>query len=407
MSIAEKIGKALESASPIRKLFSEGEALKTELGAENVCDFTLGNPDVPPPEEFTSVLREILSEDLPNKHGYMNTSGLPETREVIAAAVAARYGTAIRSDLVTMTVGAGGALSLTLAAILNPGDRIVINAPVFVAYGNYVSFHQGILDVVPGLPDFSLNLKALEEHLTRDTAAVIINSPNNPSGVIYSETSLRELADILDRKSREFGRRIYIISDEPYREIVYDNEPVPSPLSLYPHTILCYSWSKSLSIPGERIGYAAVHPEAEDAELLVKGMALMTQNMGITNAPSLMQRAVARLTHIEIQKDLYRFRRDLLVDGLRRAGYSFQIPRGAFYLFPKAPGGDDERFCRFLKESERILTVPGTGFYQPGYLRISYCVPQEVIRKAIPGFARAIQSYSAFADNLTNVPAGL
>lgn len=395
MAVAQYIGDALTGASPIRKMFSEGEILKSQYGAENVYDFTLGNPDVPPSEEFTMAIRQVLSEDLPGKHDYMPSSGLSETRAKVAASIERTYGVPVRPELVTMTAGAGSAISLALAVTANPGDRVLVNAPVFVAYGNFASVHRARLDVVPGLPDFSLNLEDLAEKLGPDSAAVIINSPNNPSGVIYGEDSLKDLARLLEDKSREYGRRIYLISDEPYREIVYNGEDVPSPFPLYPHSILCYSWSKSLSIPGERIGYAAVHPEADDAGLLSQGMGMMTQNMGITNAPALMQRVIARLPEVRVDKDSYRRRRDILAEGLRKAGYEFHLPGGAFYLFPKAPGGRDEDFCRFLKDEERILTVPGTGFHQPGYFRISYCVPQRVIEKALPGFTRAFKRYGS------------
>ena len=237
MAVAQHIGKALSGASLIRKMFSEGEILKSRYGPENVYDFTLGNPDVPPPEDFARVLREILAEDVPGKHAYMSSAGLPEARRRVADSIRDHYGVAAEPEMVTMTVGAGTALSLALAVTVNPGARVLVNAPAFVAYGNYVSVHQGRLEVVPGLDDFSLNLEGLAQSIGADTAAVIVNSPNNPSGVIYSEESLKALARLLEEKSREYHRRIYLISDEPYREIIYDGASVPSPFCFYPHTV--------------------------------------------------------------------------------------------------------------------------------------------------------------------------
>jgi len=394
MAVASQVAAMLAGGSVIRKLFTEGEEMRKLHGRDRVYDFTLGNPDVEPPPEFAAALRAILEEPIPNKHGYMASAGLLETREFVAESVTASRGVPVTPDLVTMTVGAGSALSLAFAVTVNPGDRVIANAPAFVSYANYLSVHRGVLDLVPGREDFSLDLAGIESRLGPDVAAVLVNSPNNPSGAIYSAESLQALAAMLERASVRTGRRIYLISDEPYREIVYDELGVPSPFSFYDHSILCYSWSKSLSIPGERIGYAAIHPRAEDAGLLARGMTAMTQNMGYTNAPALMQRAVARLGTVSVPVEAYRRRRDLLAAGLRESGYDFVLPRGAFYLFPKAPGGDDLAFCQALKD-ERILAVPGTGFGMPGWFRLSYCVGENSIRASLPGFAKARQRFSA------------
>ncbi|MBN2874618.1 MAG: pyridoxal phosphate-dependent aminotransferase [Spirochaetales bacterium] len=390
MAVATHVRTMLSGSSVIRRLFTEGEEMKRIHGADRVYDFSLGNPDVDPPPAFIETLHAILDERIPNKHGYMASAGLAETRQAIALGIAPEYGVQVPPELVTMTVGAGSALSLAFAVTVNPGDRVLVNAPAFVSYANYLSVHRGTLEMIPGLADFSLNLDEFEQRLGPDVAAVIVNSPNNPSGAIYSKESLVRLAALLDSASERFGRRIYLISDEPYREIVYDDLGVPSPFSCYRHTILVYSWSKSLSVPGERIGYAAIHPAAEDAELLARGMTAMTQNMGYTNAPALMQRAVARLGKASVDVEAYRRRRDMLAAGLKAAGYEFDLPRGAFYLFPKAPGGDDVAFCQALKD-ERILAVPGSGFGMPGWFRLSYCASESTINGSLPGFARAIQ----------------
>jgi len=390
MAVAAQVGTMLAGGSVIRKLFTEGEEMRTLYGRDNIFDYTLGNPDVEPPPEFAATLRAILDEPIANKHGYMASAGLQETRQAVAASIASSRGVPVTPELVTMTVGAGSALSLAFAVTVNPGDRIIANAPAFVSYANYLSVHRGVLDLVPGREDFSLDLAGIESRLGPDVAAVLVNSPNNPSGTIYSAENLLALAAILERASIRHGRRIYLISDEPYREIVYDDLGVPSPFSCYNHSILCYSWSKSLSIPGERIGYAAIHPQAEDAGLLARGMTAMTQNMGYTNAPALMQRVVARLGTLSVNIEAYRHRRDLLAAGLRESGYDFILPRGAFYLFPRAPGGDDVAFCKALKD-ERILAVPGTGFGMPGWFRLSYCISEDFIQRSLPGFAKARQ----------------
>lgn len=388
MAVAAQVGTMLAGGSVIRKLFTEGEEMRRLYGRDNIFDYTLGNPDVEPPPEFAAALRAILDEPIANKHGYMASAGLQETRQAVAAGIASSRGVPVTPELITMTVGAGSALSLAFAVTVNPGDRVIANAPAFVSYANYLSVHRGFLDLVPGREDFSLDLAGIEARLGPDVAAILVNSPNNPSGTIYSTESLLALAAILERASIRHGRRIYLISDEPYREIVYDDLGVPSPFSCYDHSILCYSWSKSLSIPGERIGYAAIHPQAEDAGLLARGMTAMTQNMGYTNAPALMQRVVARLGTVSVNIEAYRRRRDLLAAGLRESGYDFILPRGAFYLFPKAPGGDDVAFCKALKD-ERILAVPGTGFSMPGWFRLSYCIGEDFIQRSLPGFTKA------------------
>lgn len=391
MAVAKRVAQQIEGASLIRKMFDHGVAMKNEHGAENVFDFSIGNPNVPPPPEFTTALKRILDADIPNKHGYMTNAGLPEVRQKIAAHVSKIQGIAVTAGDVVMTAGAGAALNLAFCTLCDPGEEVVVCAPTFVAYKNYVSSQGARLTVVPGRKDFDLNLDALEAAISPNTAAVIVNSPCNPSGMIYPETTLRALADLLDRKSRELGRRIYIVGDEPYRPVVYGNAVVPSLLAIYPHTVLCYSYSKDLSIPGERIGYALVHPDADDSENIVLGLTLGTLNLGFTNAPVSMQRVVGELQGVRVDVEVYRRRMEALAGGLEEIGFDLRRPEGAFYLFPAAPGGDDFAFCDLLGE-ELILAVPGTGFGMPGYFRLSYCgVGVEAIERSLPGFRRAFE----------------
>ncbi len=393
MSVAKRVHALLEGASPIRKMFNEGEELKARYGAENVYELSLGNPAVDPPPAFFQALAEILEREIPGKHGYMNNAGYPDVRDKIGRRVTREQHIELSSENIVMTVGAGGALNLIFHTLVNPGDHVLVCAPTFVAYKNYLSVHGGELLVVPGREDFGLDLETMEGMISPQTAAVLINSPNNPSGVIYSLDSLDRLGEMLERKSGEIGRRIYLISDEPYRELIYRKEPVPSVFSIYPHTIICYSYSKALSIAGERIGWAAVHPEAEDGDTIIAGMIGATINMGYTNAPALMQRVVGEIDGATVDVDIYRRRRDLLVEELGRIGYEFVVPDGTYYLFPKAPGGDDIAFCRRLRD-ERILTVPGSGFAMSGYFRISYCVDESVLRSSIAGFERSFRRYA-------------
>jgi aspartate aminotransferase len=374
-------------------MFNEGEELRARFGAENVYDFSLGNPDVDPPAEFSLAVKRILEAEIPGKHGYMNNAGYYEVREKVARRVTSEQGVVVSPEKVVMTVGAGGALNIVFHSLVDPGDNVIVCAPAYLAYRNYLSVHGGDLLVVPGRADFRLDLAAMEQMITERTAAVLVNSPNNPSGVIYATESMRSLAELLERRSRETGRRIYLISDEPYREIIYREEPVPAVFELYPHSIVCYSYSKALSIAGERIGWAAVHPEAEDSEKIVAGMVGAMINMGYTSAPALMQRVIGAIDGVTVDVDTYRRRRDILVAGLGAIGYEFVVPDGAYYLFPKAPGGDDLAFCDGLRR-ERILVVPGRGFEMPGYFRISYCVDEAKIAASIEGFDNAYRAFT-------------
>jgi aspartate aminotransferase len=394
MALARRLEPILAGGTLIRKMFNQGQELIEKYGADQVYDLSIGNPDLSPPQEFYRAAERILNADIPRKHAYMNNAGYPDVRRRIAQRVVREQGVDTPWNNIIMTVGAGGAISLSFFALVNPGDEVLVNAPAFVAYNNYLSVHGGVLKVVPGREDFDLNLQAMEEMIGPKTAAVMLNSPNNPSGFIYPEGSLKALGELLERASRKIGRRIYLISDEPYREIIYRDEPVPPVFRAYEHSIICYSYSKSLSIPGERIGWAAVHPAAEDAAGIVAGMTGATLNMGFTNAPSLMQRIIGEIDGVAVDVARYRSRRDTLIAGLKDIGYDFIEPEGAFYLFPKAPGGDDVYFCDALV-SERILTVPGVGFSMPGYFRISYCVDEDIIRRSLRGFKKLFDQISS------------
>ncbi len=387
MAIAEKIQGFITQSSWIRKMFEEGIQLKREFGAENVFDFSLGNPNVEPPEELRQVLRETVTADIPGKHAYMPNAGYPETRKAVAGYLSSEHSLDISEDHIVMTVGAGGALNVIFKTLLDPGDEVLIPAPYFVEYRFYVDNGGGVTRVVPTRDDFSLNPEAIEAGITARTKAVLINSPNNPTGKVYPREDLRTLAEILVRKSRQHGRPIYLVSDEPYRDIVYDGIRVPSVLKAYANSLMAFSYSKSLSLSGERIGYIAVQPACDSLPEIMAGLVLCNRMLGFVNAPALMQRLVARLQGLSVDAEIYRKKRDLLCEGLASVGYEVSKPEGAFYLFMKTPVDDDIAFARAL-QGERILTVPGSGFGGPGHIRIAYCVADETIRNALPGFGR-------------------
>lgn len=389
MAVSEKIKEMMERSSWIRKMFEVGAKLREQYGAENVYDFSLGNPNIDPPDEFKRVLLDLVTESPAGMHAYMPNAGYPEVREEMARFVSEEQQTEVTGNNIIMTVGAGGALNTALKTILNPGNKVLVSTPCFMEYNFYVDNHGGTLELVPGKEDFDLDIKAIGERIDKKTAAVIINSPNNPSGKIYPKSTIKELGILLAEKSREIGRAIYLISDEPYRRLVYDDAVVPPIFPYYRNSIIATSFSKDLSVPGERIGFLAVHKEADDLENLMNGMILCNRILGYVNAPALMQRTVAKLRGISVDPDFYRRKRDKLCDALGKMGYKFIKPKGTFYLFVKAPGGDDLAVVDALQK-ERILTVPGRGFAKPGYFRISYAVDDWVIEGSLPGFERAI-----------------
>ncbi len=390
MTASRKIQESIKRSSWIRKMFEEGKRLKEKYGPENVFDFSLGNPDLEPPPSFREVLRELIEDTTPGLHGYMPNAGFVETRQAVADYLNSYNQTTFGPDEIVMSTGAGGALNVILKTILNPGEEVIIPKPYFVEYNFYLDNHQGVPKLVSTRPDFSLDLEAIEEAITDKTKAVLINSPNNPTGRIYTKKELDSLGQLLRHHSQRRGEPIYLISDEPYRNIVYDGTTVPSVFDAYNETFVATSFSKDLSLPGERIGYAAVHPEVSDRDMIIGGMVLSNRTLGYVNAPALMQRVIARLLDQRVDISVYQRRRDILCEAFSSFGYEFVRPEGAFYLFPRTPVEDDVAFVAQLQE-ENILTVPGSGFGGPGHFRIAYCVSDDVIERALPGFEKAIK----------------
>jgi aspartate aminotransferase len=390
MTIAKKIESFLSASSWIRKMFEEGARLKAEHGADAVFDFSLGNPNLPPPSQFDTVLMEAARNKEPGTHAYMPNTGYPHVRQAVADYVASEQQVRLNADDIIMTCGAAGGLNVVLKSILDPGDDVITPAPFFVEYRFYADNHGGNLVTVPTRKDFSLDIDAIGGAITEKTKAVLINSPNNPTGQIYTENSLQALGDLLRTKSTALDRTIYLIADEPYRKIVYDNAAVPSVYAFYDDSIVVTSYSKDISIPGERLGYIAVSPAASGKETLIAGMALANRILGFVNAPALMQRVVGELQGAGVDIGLYARNRELLCDGLSDCGYDIDKPAGAFYLFPKAPIADDVKFVQLLQE-ELVLTVPGSGFGGPGHFRISYCVDPNTIINAMPGFKKGLE----------------
>ena len=388
MPIADKMVKMVEAASMIRKMFEEGIRMREKYGDDNVFDFSLGNPDVPPPDDVKQTLINLI--DNPGtSHGYMPNAGYPKVRQAVADYLNKEYNVGLTSDLIVMTAGAAGALNDTLRALLNPGEDILTPAPYFVGYNQYAFVSGANLKTVASLSDFHLDLDAVEKAITKNTRVFLINSPNNPTGAVYTKEELLGLGKILDAASSKFGKRIYLVSDEPYRKIVYDVN-VPSMFDIYPHTIVLTSYSKELSLAGERIGYLAIHPEAEDAEMIA-GATGVTNTMMYVNAPALFQQVVGQLQGVTVDIGIYKKRRDMFCKGLHAAGYEFDVPDGAFYLFPKSPIENDIQFVNLLKQ-ENILAVPGAAFGGPGHFRLSYAVPDKTIQNSLEGFKKALDA---------------
>lgn len=390
--ISKKMVGYVESSSIIRAMFEEGKRLADIYGAENVYDFSLGNPNVAPPESVTNAVIDTLNnESATFVHGYMNNSGYDDVRSTIADSINKKFNTNLSGKNILMTVGAAGGINVILKTLLDPADEVITFAPYFGEYRSYVSNFDGALIVVsPNTVNFQPNLVEFKEKITPKTKAVIINSPNNPTGVVYSEETIIELSKILTDKQREYGTDIYIIADEPYRELAYDGVKVPYVTKYYDNTIVGYSYSKSLSLPGERIGYLVIPDEAADFENVISAANVANRILGFVNAPSLIQRVVAKCVDAEIDITYYNRNRETLYDGLCDAGYECIKPEGAFYLFIKSPISDDKAFCEMAKKYN-ILIVPGTSFGCPGYVRIAYCVAYESIVNALPKFKELIQ----------------
>ncbi len=392
MTIAQKINTIMVQSSWIRKMFEEGANLKAQYGADKVFDFSLGNPNIPPPDKFRETLQDVVTTCGLDDHCYMPQTGFPKVCDSVANYLADEQGVGIAPADIVMTCGAAGALNVILKALLDPGDEVIVPAPCFVEYRFYVDNHAGVIRMVPTRPDFNLDLPAIEAAINEKTKAVLINSPNNPTGQIYSAESLKQLGEMLTSKGRSLDRTLYLISDEPYRKIVFDGCQVPSIFQAYNESIVATSYSKDLSIPGERIGFAAINPAATHKEALRGGMTLANRILGFVNAPALMQRVVACLQGASVDMGEYKRKRDLICDGLADAGYDFVKPSGAFYLFPRTPIEDDVAFVQALQK-ELILTVPGSGFAGPGHFRIAFCVDDKTIVNALPGFKRVMEGF--------------
>ncbi len=392
MAIAKKIEGFITQSSWIRKMFEDGLRLKTQFGEDKVFDFSLGNPNIDTPERFKEMLKDVASRRVPGVHAYMPNAGLYETRKAVADFVGKEHGVPLAAEHIVMACGAGGALNVVFKTLLDPGDEVIFPSPFFVEYRFYVDNHNGLSRPVGTADDFTLDLSAIEEAITGKTKIVMINSPNNPTGTVYDEASIKGLAAILEKKSTQFGKDIYLVSDEPYRDIVYDGVTVPSVLAAYRNSMVATSYSKNLSIPGERIGYLAVSPDIAGLKMLMEGFGLSTRILGFVNAPALMQRVIQAIQGERVEVEIYRKKRDLFCDGLMSIGYELDKPQGAFYLFPKTPIDDDVAFVKAL-QGKNILTVPGSGFGRAGHFRIAYCVDDRAIINSMSGFREVFEAY--------------
>lgn len=393
MAIAQKIQQYMQAASWIRGMFEEGLRLKRQYGEENVFDFSLGNPVIEPPQRFYEVLQRLAQQPLPGMHRYMPNLGYPETRAAFAAQLAQETGVPFTENHIVMVVGAAGGLNVVLKTLLDPGDEVVIFSPYFVEYHFYVDNHQGLTRVVPtDSSTFDLDLDACARALSARTKVVLINSPNNPSGVVYPAATLQVLGELLRRKQTEFQTQIYLVSDEPYKKILFDGLTYPEVYPIYDNSIAVTSHAKDLALPGERIGYIATHPACADVQTLQDGFSFTNRTLGFVNAPALMQHVITHLQGVTVDVGQYERKRDFLCNNLEAMGYTFVRPQGAFYLFPRTPVPDDVAFVKALQQ-KRILTVPGSGFGTPGYFRIAYCVEDRMIENALEGFREVAREY--------------
>lgn len=388
--LAKNVAADLANASWVRRMFEAGIQLKAKHGAENVYDFSLGNPDLPAPAAVEEGLRAFAEHAAePFAFGYMPNAGFPWLREKLAAQLSGEQGVRLGAEDVILTCGAAGGLNAFLRAVLEPGEKVLTFAPYFVEYGFYASNHGGTLEAVPSKPEnFAPDLAALERAIDEKTRVVLINSPNNPTGAIYSRADLQALAALLENKSQQYGRPIWLVSDEPYRFLAYDGAEVPSVLPLYPYAVAVSSLSKNLSLPGERVGYVMLAPQMPEKAELMAALTFSNRILGFVNPPVVGQHIMGSALGSSVDREVYAARRAAMAEVLTRAGYEFVMPRGAFYFFPKAPGGDDVAFVNRLME-ERVLAVPGSGFGWPGHFRLAFCVDESVIRNAEEGFTRA------------------
>ena len=393
--ISEKMTNMVAKSSAIRAMFEEGNRMAKKYGRENVYDFSLGNPNVPAPETVKQAIIEIVNEEDPVRlHGYTNSnSGYPEVREAVAGSLNARFDTAFSGENIIMTVGAAGGLNVALKTLLDPKDEVIVFAPYFGEYRSYTDNYDGVLvEISPDTESFCPKLDEFREKITDKTKVVIVNSPNNPTGVVYSEEIIKKMTSIMEEKQKEYGHEIYLLSDEPYRELVYDGVEVPYLTKYYDNTIISYSFSKSLSMPGERIGYLVIPDEVDDSCTVRQAANVANRILGFVNAPTLQQKVVARCLDEKTDLDYYNRNKETLFHGLIECGFECIRPQGAFYLFMKSPIEDEKEFCAKAKEYH-ILLVPGSSFGCPGYVRIAYCVSYEMIVRSLPQFKKLSENY--------------
>ena len=391
MAVSQKIRQYMAEGGWIRRVFEEGLALKAQIGAENVFDLSLGNPVIEPPAEFKDELRRLATEPMAGMHRYMPNPGYMETRQAVADTLSEETGLSFSDGDVVMTCGAAAAANVVLKTILNPGDEVIILAPYFFEYLYYIDNHDGVAVAVNTTEQFTLDLEAIEKAITPRTRAIIVNSPNNPTGVVYSSEEIAGLADLLNRKQAEHGSEIFLISDEPYKRIIFDGLEFPQIIPSYTNSVIVTSHAKDLALPGERIGFIAVNPGYPEKEELAGGFSFCNRTLGFVNAPALMQHVVRNLQGVSVDPDYYQRKRDFLHTALMEMGYDTVKPGGAFYLYPKAPIEDDVAFTRELLQSN-VLVVPGRGFGTPGHFRISYCVEDWVLEGAVEGLAKAVSA---------------
>ena len=391
MAVSNKVKGFMEHGSWIRKMFEEGISLKQQFGEENVFDLSLGNPIMEPPQEFFDELRRVAENPIAGLHRYMPNAGFVETRDAVAAQLKEETGQDFTANEIIMCCGAGGALNVILKTLLDPGDEVVIFAPYFVEYFFYADNHGGACKVVPPNDDFLPDLDAFENAIVEDTKIVLLNSPNNPSGVLYSAELLAQLGEIIQRKEKEFGSEIFLVSDEPYRKILFDGLEYPHIFDHHVRSIVATSHSKDLALPGERIGFVAVHPDYDDKTELMDGLVFCNRTLGFVNAPALIQHIVKNLQSVTIDVQQYQDKRDFMYQNLTEIGYEMPMPQGAFYMFPKSPIEDDVEFTAELQKSN-VLVVPGRGFGSPGHFRLSYCVTDETLAGSLEGFRIAFEA---------------
>jgi aspartate aminotransferase len=395
MLLSDNVSKRMQRGSFIRKMFEEGNALKKKYGEDKVFDFSIGNPTFEPPEEFHSRIHQLISKPKAGMHRYMENAGYPETRAAVAGQLSKETGLKFSENDIVMTCGSAAAINVVMKTLLNPGDEVILFAPFFSEFDNYIDNHGGKVVVVPTDDKFLPRLDILESAINQKTKAILMNSPNNPTGVVYDHDFMIKISELLKKKSGQLSRPVILINDEAYRKLVYDNIQFPHIFKYYEHTITVNSHSKDLALPGERIGHIAINPECYAHNELMAGFIFCNRILGFVNAPALMQNVVKYLQDVTISIETYQKKRDFLYSNLVEMGYQVTKPQGAFYMFPSSPVEDDITFVSELHKWN-ILTVPGTGFGSTGYFRIAYCVEDSTIEGALPGFKKAAQKYKLY-----------